>query len=147
MDKFLFHYDEWYQLYNCSWYDVDSLPLETRQHKVAGWVAMTLTVIFEVRRPLALKYTSANPFRTDPSETVLRSALTFLCTAFNSEEYGTENGTASNGRFPCCSSLKQHGTASTFIRAVLRSVLVLKRDQCCPGSTFFNGFRFPYDQN
>ncbi|KAH7700295.1 hypothetical protein AAVH_32588 [Aphelenchoides avenae] len=48
MDKFLFHYDEWYELYNCSWYDVGSLPLEMRQHTVAGWVAMTLTVVFEV---------------------------------------------------------------------------------------------------
>ncbi|KAH7700294.1 CRE-SRT-39 protein [Aphelenchoides avenae] len=48
MDLVLFHYDEWYQLYNCSWYDVDSLPLETREHEIGGWLAMVLTVIFEV---------------------------------------------------------------------------------------------------
>lgn len=48
MDLLLFHYDEWYRLYNCSWYDVDSLPLDTRQHEVGGWLAMVLTVIFEV---------------------------------------------------------------------------------------------------
>lgn len=54
MDLVLFHYDEWYQLYNCSWYDVDSLPLETREHEIGGWLAMVLTVIFEVEPFLAL---------------------------------------------------------------------------------------------
>lgn len=48
MDTLLLHHDKWTQLYNCSFYDVASLPLEVRQHKIAGPIAMLMVIVFEV---------------------------------------------------------------------------------------------------
>ncbi|KAI1703593.1 serpentine type 7TM GPCR chemoreceptor srt domain-containing protein [Ditylenchus destructor] len=48
MDLILFHHDEYDHLYNCSFYNIDQIPLENRQHKALGWIFIALFFIFEL---------------------------------------------------------------------------------------------------
>ncbi|KAH7716330.1 hypothetical protein AAVH_16227 [Aphelenchoides avenae] len=48
MYLYIFHYEEWLTLYNCSFYDTGSLPLEERQHKSAGMLTLLMFVVFEL---------------------------------------------------------------------------------------------------
>ncbi|KAI1698596.1 serpentine type 7TM GPCR chemoreceptor srt domain-containing protein [Ditylenchus destructor] len=48
MDLILFHPAEYESLYNCSFYNVEDVPLERRQHIVLGWIFIVLFVIFEI---------------------------------------------------------------------------------------------------
>ncbi|KAI1698072.1 serpentine type 7TM GPCR chemoreceptor srt domain-containing protein [Ditylenchus destructor] len=48
MSAYIFHRDEYERLYNCSLYDVDSIPVESRRREVHGWSLIVLFVMFEV---------------------------------------------------------------------------------------------------
>ncbi|KAH7702676.1 Protein SRT-42 b [Aphelenchoides avenae] len=46
MEMFIFRREEYERLYNCSLYDVEQIPLERRQHSVAGFAILLLCAIF-----------------------------------------------------------------------------------------------------
>ncbi|KAH7699331.1 Protein SRT-42 b, partial [Aphelenchoides avenae] len=46
MEMFIFRREEYERLYNCSLYDVEQIPLERRQHPVAGFAILLLCAIF-----------------------------------------------------------------------------------------------------
>ena len=48
MDIFLWKRDEYVMLYNCSFYDVDSIPLNQRQHVLIGVSLVVMFFIFEI---------------------------------------------------------------------------------------------------
>ncbi|KAI6170600.1 Serpentine Receptor, class T [Aphelenchoides bicaudatus] len=48
MDILLRRRDVYQRLYNCSFYSVDSIPIEERQHKAYGWMLVAMFVVFEL---------------------------------------------------------------------------------------------------
>jgi hypothetical protein len=48
MDLYLFHQKEYQALYNCSFYSVDQIPLEKRQHRLVGFSFLTLGITLEI---------------------------------------------------------------------------------------------------
>lgn len=48
MENYLFHYDKWYEHYNCTFMDVDEIPLAARQHPVIGGTILALAILFEL---------------------------------------------------------------------------------------------------
>lgn len=49
MDLYFLRHDEWRQRYNCSWIDIDSVPLEKRTaHNAAAWATIVLCAIYYV---------------------------------------------------------------------------------------------------
>lgn len=48
MDDYLFHYDEWLVHYNCSFFNVDQIPLADRQHPIIGGSILGLAILFEL---------------------------------------------------------------------------------------------------
>lgn len=48
MEDYFFHYDEWYKHYNCTFFNIDKIPLEARQHPLIGSTIFGLAVIFEL---------------------------------------------------------------------------------------------------
>lgn len=48
MDLLLWKKDEWNQYYNCSFYDVNQVPLAERQHVLAGSLFLVAYVVFLV---------------------------------------------------------------------------------------------------
>ncbi|KAI1699160.1 serpentine type 7TM GPCR chemoreceptor srt domain-containing protein [Ditylenchus destructor] len=48
MDLILFHPVEYNRLYNCSFYNVDQIPLGKRQNLVIGWTFIALFFVFEI---------------------------------------------------------------------------------------------------
>ncbi|KAI6170907.1 hypothetical protein M3Y97_01103500 [Aphelenchoides bicaudatus] len=48
MDIFLRRRDYYQKHYNCSFYSVDSIPIEERQHKAYGWMLVAMFIVFEL---------------------------------------------------------------------------------------------------
>lgn len=48
MEAYIFRYSEWLVHYNCSFLDVDQIPLEQRRHPIIGSTLLVLAVIFEI---------------------------------------------------------------------------------------------------
>ncbi|KAI6170910.1 Serpentine Receptor, class T [Aphelenchoides bicaudatus] len=48
MDILLRRRDVYQRLYNCSFYSVDSIPIEERQHKAYGWMLVAMFIVFEL---------------------------------------------------------------------------------------------------
>jgi hypothetical protein len=48
MEQLVLNTDDFRQFYNCSFYNVDSVPLEQRQHVLLGIVFVVISVIEEV---------------------------------------------------------------------------------------------------
>jgi hypothetical protein len=48
MEILLFEPAKFNRLYNCSFYDYNSIPLEQRQHRFLGWVIIVSYVVFFV---------------------------------------------------------------------------------------------------
>ena len=46
MELYLFHQDTFQRLYNCSFYSIDSIPLESRQHTSLGAGLIALSTAF-----------------------------------------------------------------------------------------------------
>lgn len=46
--QILFYPEEYQRLYNCSAYDVESIPLERRQHRILGTSYIVLFLVYEV---------------------------------------------------------------------------------------------------
>jgi hypothetical protein len=45
MEQFLLNTPDFHRLYNCSFYDVSSVPLAQRQHVLLGVVFVVITVV------------------------------------------------------------------------------------------------------
>jgi len=54
MELLLFEPNEFERLYNCTAYNVESIPLEQRQHKLLGIGFITLTTIYQANSPKSL---------------------------------------------------------------------------------------------
>lgn len=50
MDIFLWRLDEYERLYNCTYYDVNQIPIEKRQHKIIGFLFILTFLIYEVKK-------------------------------------------------------------------------------------------------
>ncbi|KAI1692921.1 serpentine type 7TM GPCR chemoreceptor srt domain-containing protein [Ditylenchus destructor] len=48
LKEYLFDDTEFDRLYNCSMYEVDSIPFDKRQHLILGWIFIALFAIFEI---------------------------------------------------------------------------------------------------
>jgi hypothetical protein len=46
---FFFEKERWTRQYNCSFYSVEDVPLEKRQHLIYAGIVLTLFVVYEVR--------------------------------------------------------------------------------------------------
>ncbi|KAI1710981.1 serpentine type 7TM GPCR chemoreceptor srt domain-containing protein [Ditylenchus destructor] len=47
MDLFLFHTEEYNKLYNCTSYDVDNVPIESRRRPILGWLFIISFFVLE----------------------------------------------------------------------------------------------------